>query len=181
MDLLTRLGAGMEPSSKPLLQRLFEQHRSALEAFFYRRIRTKRDAGDLAQEVYLRLLRVNRSDAIQNPEGYLYTVAANLVREYSVADRRLAAQLNIDESVLQSELVTSQELDRILDLPVRAERLQQVLRQLPAKCQMVVYLRYNEQRRYQEIASQLDISVHMVQKYLAQALSLCRRRMVRFR
>jgi DNA-directed RNA polymerase specialized sigma24 family protein len=65
-----------------LVEKLFKQHRDALQAFFYRRVRAKRDAADLAQEVYLRILRVADPDAIRNPEAYLYTVAANLAARF---------------------------------------------------------------------------------------------------
>lgn len=45
--------------SKPsLVGRLFAEHRGALQAFFLRRIRSKADAADLAQEVYVRMLRI---------------------------------------------------------------------------------------------------------------------------
>jgi DNA-directed RNA polymerase specialized sigma24 family protein len=48
--------ADPEPS---LVVRLFAEHRGALVGFFHRRIRSKADAQDLAQEVYLRMLRVS--------------------------------------------------------------------------------------------------------------------------
>jgi DNA-directed RNA polymerase specialized sigma24 family protein len=35
-----------------LVERLFAEHRGALQTFFLRRIRSKADAPDLAQEVY---------------------------------------------------------------------------------------------------------------------------------
>ncbi len=40
-----------------ILRELFAHH-AALQAFFYRRLRTKSDAADLVQEFYLRMLRV---------------------------------------------------------------------------------------------------------------------------
>ena len=62
----------MAESSKAFVERLFA-HRGALQAFVYRRLRTKSDAADLVQEVYLRMLRVSGTDAILNPEAYLFT------------------------------------------------------------------------------------------------------------
>jgi DNA-directed RNA polymerase specialized sigma24 family protein len=41
-----------------LVKRLFAEQRGALQAFFRRRIRSKADAPDLAQEVYVRMMRV---------------------------------------------------------------------------------------------------------------------------
>jgi DNA-directed RNA polymerase specialized sigma24 family protein len=57
----------------------------------------KSDAADLAQEVYVRMLRVNNKEAIRNPAHYLYTVANNRVRENAVLDRRQASDIDIDK------------------------------------------------------------------------------------
>ena len=46
--------AAAEPKPS-LIERLFAEHRGGLQAFFRRRIRSKADAADLAQEVYLRM------------------------------------------------------------------------------------------------------------------------------
>jgi len=94
----------MAEPRKGLVERLFAEHRRALQTFFYRRIRTKSDAPDLAQEVYVRMLRVNDIDAIRNPERYLYTVASNLVKEYAVLDRWQARGVDLDEASIQQRL-----------------------------------------------------------------------------
>lgn len=52
-----------------LVERLFAEHRGGLQAFFLRRIRSKSDAPDLAQKVYVRMLRVSDQEAIRNPVG----------------------------------------------------------------------------------------------------------------
>src|SRR5262245_22522577 len=71
----------MADPKKGFVERLFAQHHAGLQAFFRRRIRTKSDAADLVQEVYVRMLRVSDTEAIRNPELYLYTVAGNLAKE----------------------------------------------------------------------------------------------------
>jgi RNA polymerase sigma-70 factor (ECF subfamily) len=58
--------AAAEPKPS-LVERLFAEHRGALQAFFGRRIRSKADAADLAQEVYVRMLRISDQEAIRNP------------------------------------------------------------------------------------------------------------------
>jgi RNA polymerase sigma factor (sigma-70 family) len=167
----------MAESPKTFVESLFARHRDALQAFFYRRIRAKGDAADLAQEVYLRMLRVNDTDAIRNPEAYLYTVARNLLRENAVADRRQADGAQVEEAdTLQFAQWPG--FDAPLDANRRIERLREVLRQLPPKCCTAVVLQYRYELSYQEIAERLEVSPHMVKKYLAQALRHCRRRMV---
>src|ERR1700730_10086252 len=87
----------MAEPRKAFMERLFA-HRGALQAFFYRRLRTKSDAADLVQEVYLRMLRVTDTEAIQNPEAYLFTVAGNLLKENAAVDRRQAEGAAIEEA-----------------------------------------------------------------------------------
>ena len=157
---------------------LFVQHRGALQAFFYRRIRTKSDAPDLAQEVYVRMLRVSDTEVIRNPELYLYTVASNLLKEHAVLDRRQASQVDVDEPTVQERLGELPALDVRLDANQRLARLRVVLAQLPPKCRAAVILQHRHGLTYQEIADRLEVSPHMVKKYLAQALAHCRRRMV---
>ena len=60
-----------------LVEGLFARHRTALQAFFFRRLRTKADAADLAQEVYLRILRVNDPDTIRNPQACIVSDGTN--------------------------------------------------------------------------------------------------------
>lgn len=169
----------MADPKKGLVERLFAEHGRALQAFFYRRIRTKSDAPDLAQEVYVRMLRVSDMAAIRNPELYLYTVANNLVKEHAVLDRRRASSVDLDEATVQQQLGELPVFDGQLDTTQRVTRLRTVLAQLPPKCRAAVVLYYRHDLSYQEIADRLGISSHMVKKYLAQALGHCRRRMAR--
>ncbi len=167
----------MVDSKTGLVEALFEKHRSALQTFFYRRIRTKADAPDLAQEVYLRMLRVSDTDAIRNPELYLYTVANNLVKEHAVLDRRQACGVDVDETTIQEQLAVLPTLDVELDSTQRIARLTEVLAQLRPRCRAAVILHYQHGQSYTEIGERLGVSHHMVKKYLAQSLVHFRRRM----
>jgi len=169
----------MPQRAKALVERLFAEHRTALEAFFHRRIRTKSEAPDLAQEVYLRMLRVSDADAIRNPELYLYTVANNLVKENAVLDRRQASGVEIDEPTVQQQLAELPSFEAQLDSSQRVARLRVVLTQLRPKHRAAVVLYYRHGLSYAEIAERLGVSTHMVKKYLAQSLVHCRRRMAR--
>jgi RNA polymerase sigma-70 factor (ECF subfamily) len=160
---------------------LFAEHRNALQAFFYRRIRTKHDAADLVQEVYLRILRVKDADAIRNPEGYLYAVATNLVYEHSLLARRNATPTDPDQVFVEGDPARSAGFEELFDTETRVVRLREVLAQLPPKCRATVNLKYQHGLSYQEIAERLEVSPHMVQKYLGTALAHCRRRMTRMR
>jgi RNA polymerase sigma factor (sigma-70 family) len=162
-----------------MVERLFAEHRAALQTFFFRRIRSKADAPDLAQEVYIRMLRVSDQAAIRNPVHYLYTVANNLVKENAALDQRQANRIDIDEAPADEQLETLPEFDGDLDATQRVARLGVVLQQLRPKCRAAVELRFTHGLCYREIATHLDISPQMAKKYVAQALDHCRRRMAR--
>jgi RNA polymerase sigma factor (sigma-70 family) len=168
--------AGAEPKPS-LVERLFADHRGALQTFFLRRIRAKADAADLAQEVYVRMLRIRDQEVIRNPVHYLYTVANNLVKEHAVLDRRQASGVDIDEAHVHEQLETLPEFDADLDATQRIARLGIVLKQLRPKCRAAVELRFTHGLSFREIAMHLGVSPQMAKKYVAQGLSHCRRRM----
>ena len=170
----------MAKAGKTFVEELFA-YRGALQAFFYRRLRTKADAADLVQEVYLRMLRVSDPEAIRNPEAYLFTVAANLLRENAVADGRHAQDVAVEEVEPTPALTSIPGFEAAVDAEKRVERLCEVLEELPLKCATAVILQYREGLSHQEIAAQLEVSPRMVKRYLAEALNHCRRRMARLR
>jgi RNA polymerase sigma factor (sigma-70 family) len=170
----------MADPRRGFVEKLFAEHRRALQAYFYRRIRSKADAPDLAQEVYVRMLRVSDPEAIRNPQLYLYTVASNLVKEHSVLDRRQGGRLDIDDVSVQQRLGDLPSLDSQLEASEMATRLGATLEQLPARWRTALILQYRYGLTYQEIADRLGVSASMVKKYLAQGLGHCRRHMARW-
>jgi len=169
----------MTETKKTLVERLFVEHGGRLRAFFYRRVRRQPDAAELAQEVYVRMLRVPDMGAVRNPEAYLYAVASNLAREHALQERRDAAALDVDDPAVHEQLGELPTIAGQLDTEQRIKRLREVLQQLPAKCHAAVVLQYWHGLSYEEIGQRLGISTHMVKKYLTQALVHCRRRMAR--
>jgi RNA polymerase sigma factor (sigma-70 family) len=171
----------MAEAKQALVERLFSQHGASLRAFLNRRMRRHVDAADLAQEVYVRMLRIPDIGAIRNPEAYLYTVASNLATERAHHERLDREAVDIDQPTLQEQLAELPALAGQLDDEARIKRLREVLQQLPPKCHAAVVLQYWHGLSYEEIAQRLGVSTHMVKKYLSQALVHCRRRMARLR
>ena len=169
----------MVEAKRALVERLFAAHRGALQAFFYRRIRNRSDAADLAQEVYVRMLRIRDTGVIRDTEAYLYTVASNLAKEHGALDRRRGTTVDVEDLAVQEQLSELPAFDNQIDTRVRTERLREVLRQLSPKCHAAVVLQYGHGLTYEQIAARLGVSPRMVKKYLGQALAHCRRRMTR--
>src|SRR5580658_8688661 len=171
----------MVEAKKALVERLFTEQRASLQAFLLRRVRKPPEASELAQEVYLRMLRVPEMENIRNPEAYLYAVATNLAKEHGQRERRDLVRLDVDDPLVQEQLAELPGIAGELDTAQRVKRLHEVLQQLPPKCRAAVELQYWHGMRYEEIARRLGISTNMVKKYLSQALLHCRRRMTRLR
>src|ERR1700736_1664586 len=115
----------MAEPRKAFVERLLA-HRGALQAFFYRRLRTKSDAADLVQEVYLRMMRVTDTDAILNPEAYLFTVAGNLLKENAAVDRRQTEAADVEEADGMQPFTEMRGFDTALDTTRRVALLQVV-------------------------------------------------------
>jgi RNA polymerase sigma-70 factor (ECF subfamily) len=164
-----------------LVRQLFITYQSALRAYLYKRVRRRADAEELAQEVYLRLLRVPDVTAILNPEAYLYAIASNLVKEYALQQSRGGTSVPPDDPGVEERLSDTPSYADEVDREQRIERLGEVLPQLSAKCLATLVLRFWHGLSYEEIAERLDISPHTVKKHLSHALAHCRRRMRRLR
>lgn len=153
--------------------RIFSHQHERLEAFLRVRLANDDDAAELAQEAFLRLLRVKRPDLIRNPQGYLYRIARNLVHELYTR-QRIRYDAKIDLDLLESQEPTPH--DQAV-LAGRREWVEKTMRELPPKCQAALLLRWREGLTQAEIGERLQVSRQMVQKYLAAGIAHCRKRL----
>ncbi len=166
----------MEENRRDFWAQKFSEYRSALNRYFRRQVSDPADAEDLAQEVYLRLLRVEQNATIQNPEAYLYTIAVNLLRERAALSSRRGLSVHledVDESLLGITASAEDEIDRI----GRERDVEEAVNGLPPKLKAVIVMHYRHQRTHREMARDLGISTAATRKYVSQALQLCRRKL----
>ena len=168
----------MGETKKALIERLFAAHRGALQGFFYRRVRHRADATDLAQEVYVRMLQVRDPDAIRDVEAYLFTVASNLAREHATREGRRGVAVGLEDGAVLEELAEPALFDAQIDTARQVKQLRDLLRELPPNWHAAIVMQYVQGLSQQEIAARLGVSVSMVKKYLGKALGRCRRQMV---
>ena len=169
-------------SSDPdgLVEGLVQDHGADLLRFISRRVRSVVDARDLAQETYVRLLRLERKDLIRDPRPYLYRIAANILYEFELGRKAdvaglmwWSANVHGDPNVEYAD----QDADRLM----LGRRLESVLRGLSPKCRAVVILHRRDGMTYEEIGRRIGLSSSMVKKYLAQGLKHCRERLEDYR
>ncbi|MBB5877888.1 RNA polymerase sigma factor [Xanthomonas sp. 3498] len=148
-----------------------------LRGFFLRRGSHAEDAEDLAQEVYLRLLRSTgeNAEAVANPEAYLYTVAANLAREHA---RSRAALPPLEDVELLAEVLESEEdVEGEFERRQRWSAIRNTIAQLPPATRQMMELHYRDGLECQQISARMDVSVHMVRKHIGRGLQACRARL----
>nr|WP_279237463.1 RNA polymerase sigma factor [Dyella sedimenti] len=157
---------------------MFAEKSATLSSYMLRRVAHRWDAQDLVQEVYLRLLRIEPSDAanIRSPEAYLFTVAANLVKEHAVLRQQQPLGSDELEQVVE-QLVAPTNLEADMDSELRRKQLEELIDRLSPKCRAVLIMHYRDGMSYREIAGRMSISTNMVKKYIVKGLAACRQRM----
>jgi RNA polymerase sigma factor (sigma-70 family) len=157
---------------------LEKQHGQRLRRFLAARLPPRAaDVEDLAQEVFLRLLRVEHHETIRSTEAYLYTIAFHVLHQHVLRKASIPEAVEIStlidemESTPQSDPVTQAETQQQLD------ELQGALEQLSPKAQAVLLLHRRDGYSLEEIAAQLGFSRANAAKYLSKALLHCRQRL----
>lgn len=165
----------MTADQKGFVRSLFERQGGALVRYLTSRVRSANDAQDIAQETYLRLLRLDRIDLIRDPQAYLFRVAANLAREHHLKNARtppLTAQALAESSLHEFAAATA--IEDSVDRDAQLAKLYHAMAKLEPRHRAVLLLHRRDGMTYEEIAAELGISFHTVKKYLSIALAACR-------
>ncbi len=160
-----------QPMKDEWLEGIVHRTNRDLKRYLAQRVDNRAEAEDLAQEIYLRLLRVERKDLIRCPEALLFRIASNAVYEW-----RLLARNRLPHSPAELDLLESMESDPAADIwrAELARELKAALERLSPKCRAAVLLHRRAQLTYSEVAVQLGVSAHMVKKYLSHGVAVCR-------
>jgi RNA polymerase sigma-70 factor (ECF subfamily) len=134
-----------------------------------RRLRRAQDLDDLKQEIYVRLLRMERMDCVREPLAYLYTIAANVVADFMTAERRRQHVASDSEAVDNWAADPSQAVRDVADRVSVELQLEQALNQLPAAQAAALVYHYQGGLSCEEIAEKLGLSTKSVDKYLTRA------------
>jgi RNA polymerase sigma-70 factor (ECF subfamily) len=128
------------------------------------------DLDDLAQEVFLRLLRYERTAVIDSPQAYLFQVAANVATEWWLKSRNRQPH----DSVWLSGLTTE---DQPSFEAMRDESRSQIARavsELPRRAREVLRLRYRDGLSNGEIAALLRVHPQTIKRDLMESYSRLR-------
>ncbi len=155
---------------------MFMRLQPQLIRYFAGRTRSREDSEDLAQEAWIKLSR-NGAAALAAPVPYL---------------RRIARSLAIDHSRGRARLLTSTEVDALLDIPdERATparlledrdallHLQRAMDELPPRRRAMLVASRLEKQRHRDIAEAFGVTVRTVEMEIRKALDHCGERLAK--
>jgi len=153
---------------------LFREHNRALIAFLSSRLDSIAEAQEVAQEAYVRLLRLENPEQVGFLRAYLFRIASNLA-----VDR--LRQRNVRADAAEDEL-----FEAWLDTPVPERRalavdqlrlVREALRELPRKTSAAFVMHAIEGKGFDAIARTMKLTERMVRYHVARAMAHCRARL----
>jgi RNA polymerase sigma factor (sigma-70 family) len=171
---MTRSGKSRPADPGSSVSSLFREYGARLERFLSRRAYRPQEASDMAQEVYLRLLRFPPDRVIEKPHAYLYRIASNVVYDFNLKSR--SAPVTFDSQIVEefaahaADAWTSDPGNRLM----LEEELERMLMQLPRAQLVALVLHKRDGMTVNEIAAKLGVPADTVKSRIAYGLALCR-------
>ena len=128
------------------------------------------DLDDVAQEVFLRLLRYDNAELIEHPQAYLFKMAENVAGEWAMRARHRHPH---DARWLTDLRALSQPEQEVAREAAQGD-LQAALERLPPRQREVLRLHFGEELARAEIAEQLKVSERVVKRDLIRAYAKLR-------
>src|ERR1700730_13994152 len=151
--------------------------RGPLVGYFMKRVNSRNEAEDLTQEVFIRLLNHPDKNNGQTIEGYVFTIAANLLRDRAksaaTAHRtRIQSLDGLDEKdAFSANLVEDRNPERVLVGKQTIQDVLDALSELGERTRDVFILARLESVQQREIATMYGISVRAVEKMMMKAMA----------
>jgi RNA polymerase sigma factor (sigma-70 family) len=145
-----------------------------LRRFLSLRLRNPADVHDLAQEVFLRLLRVENHETIRSPEAYLFTVASHVIQQHSLRQASVPPSVEISDVFGELQALPRDDPENRTDTQQRIGALERVLAELPPRVSAALLLHRMAGYSIEEIGKKLGVARPTAKKYLARALLHCR-------
>ena len=153
----------------------FERWHALIRHALSGRLQRKEDVDDMAQEVYLRLLRVRDLDLVRSPRSYLYRIAVNVAEEW-----RLRAPQAWDHSAPLDALEADEEPEKETELEQRDAAVQSALAKLPLAARTALVLQLRDGLTYEQIAEHMGVTRRAVKRYVANGYAELRQELEAF-
>jgi RNA polymerase sigma factor (sigma-70 family) len=157
-----------------LISKLFEDNNRALINFLLAQLPNEQEAREVAQEAYVKLLQLDRPEAISFLRSYLFRIAANLavdrVRRRIRKERIERVDIFEDwsgEASVEREVLAAQEV----------RLLHEVIAELEPRYRRALLLHKFRELSVADVAADLQITPRRARTYIARAVLYCRLRL----
>ncbi|WP_157220834.1 RNA polymerase sigma factor [Flavisphingomonas formosensis] len=149
---------------------LYQAEFDKLRRFLTRRVRDAEEAADLAQDVFLRFVRIAPTTPIQTPEAYLRRIADNILRDRAERASTRLGQLSVP---VEEGYDRSTDIDQHRDLEAREEleRYRALLSRMKPKTLEIFILHRIEGLTYKQIGERLRMSEGGVKRHMIKAIA----------
>ena len=161
-------------TSHSFVSEIASRYGKRLRRFFAVRVRNHADAPDLAQEVFLRLLRVEHHESIRSPEAYLFTVASHVLHQHALRQAHIPISIDITRVFAELQLSADDDPAEQVATQQKLAEVQRALDDLPPRLSATLLLHRLSGYTIEEIAKELGVTRPTAKKYLARALTHCR-------
>ena len=163
-----------EADNRGFVAGMAHKYGGRLRRFLKLRLRNAADVPDLAQEVFLRLLRTPNHEEIRSPEAYLFTVATHVVQQHHQRQATAPVPLDWIERLANVPTAAADDPPAETEMRQRLEHLERTLDALPPRVAMALVMHRMGGYTVPEIARELGVATITVKKYLARGLLACR-------
>ncbi len=154
----------------------FRQWRADLRNFLIARgLAQRSDIDDIAQEVFLRLLRYDRAELVEHPKAYLFRMASNLAAEWAIRSRARHPH----ESKWLADLATQDPPHEVAVQASAQREVERAINTLSPRQRHVLKLHIEENLSVSQIAARLACTPRMVKRDLARSYGRLRQELDR--
>lgn len=158
--------------NRDAVQMVAARYGTDLHNYFYNSLNSHFDADDLLQDLYGRLLSYHQPIRLQSLNAFVHTIALNLLRDRSrrVYSRHLPHTISIDDidEVDEAEQISIDTLDpsRVAGGIEELEQVNHELTNMQLECKKAFCLHRMRGLNYKQIASNMGVTVSMVEKHI---------------
>lgn len=149
-----------------------QPHEASLRNFLRRSLPSPHDVDDVVQTSYLKLWRTRSGATIRSPKSLLFAIARNVALDF-----RRRRQVSLAEPITENTpLPVLEDSPGVVDLVSRQQELallEEAVRTLPERCQLVFLLRKIQGLSQREIAMRLGISENTVESLVGKGARRC--------